>query len=222
MWKASLIQLLVMPLPWTVRRRVLEKLFGYHIAATAHIGLSIVIPGELVMLHGSYIGHGTLARGMDRIILAHKARIGHLNWIYGIPRTNISLSHEPDRRAELIMDDSAVITRRHLIDCSNAIHLREAAAVVGYRTQLITHSFSMTKAARLYTKPIDLGTYSLVGTGSIILGGARLPDYSALGAGSTLRSDFTETHSLYSGVPARYVQRIPTDSAYFVRNGSGT
>ena len=211
-----------MPLPWPLRRRILEKLFGYHIAATAHIGLSIVIPGELVMQRGSYIGHGTLARGMDRITLAQEARIGHFNWIYGIPRAHISLSHEPDRRAELVLDDSAVITRRHLIDCSNAIHLGEAAAVVGYRTQLITHGLSMTQAAGLHTKPIELGTCSLVGTGSIVLGGARLPDYSALGAGSTLRSAFSETHSLYSGVPAQLVQRIPSDAAHVVRNGART
>lgn len=216
MWRNGLIQLILMPLPWVLRRRLLQTLFGYDLHATARIGMSIVMPAKkLTMDRGSYIGHGTLARGMDVISLGALARIGHLNWIYAVPRSDPNLSHEPQRRPELIMDDESVITRRHLIDCSNTVRLGRRALVVGYRTQVITHGFSTTKSARLYTKPVVIGSYTLIGTGCIVLGGAVLPDYSALGAGSTLRSGFVETHSLYSGVPAERVAGIPPDSAYF-------
>lgn len=114
-----------------------------------------------------------------------------------------------------------MITRRHLVDCSNTIRLGRCASVVGDRTHLITHSFSTTKVARPYTKPITVGSYALVGTGRILLGGSSLPTYSALSAGSTLRTCFVETHGLYSGVPATLVSKIPEDSGYFVRDGPG-
>jgi serine acetyltransferase len=208
--------MLALPLPWPIRRRLLVTAFGYEIHATARIGLSLVAPRvKLRMAAGSSIGHGTVVKNMDDVILGEQARIGNLNWIYAIPRGHDSLAHESGRRIELILDREAVITRRHLLDCSNRIHLAEASRVVGYRSQLITHSFSMSRAPRLHTRAIAVGEHSLVGTGCILLGGASLPAYSALGAGSTLRTAFTEKYGLYSGVPAALVSHIARDSPFF-------
>lgn len=220
MWKNGLMQVVLLALPWPIRRRLLQALFGYEIDATARIGLSVVMPDRrLCMRAESSIGHLTLARGMDEIIMGPHTRIGNLNWIYGIPRLAPGLLHETGRRPELVMDNQAVITHRHLIDCSESIHLKPGAVIAGYRSQLITHGLSTQKTLAMYTKPIVVGRYSMVGTGCVIIGGARLPDYSALGAGSTLRSSFDETHGLYSGVPAVRVASLPRESGFFVREG---
>jgi len=111
-------QLTLIGLPWTLRRRLLNKLFGYAISKEARIGLSIVIPFErLAMGPGARIGHLNLIRGMDAVILDPSSAIGHLNWIYGIPTYFHHLAHEPDRVAQLVLEEGAVITCRHMVDC---------------------------------------------------------------------------------------------------------
>ena len=218
MWHRGLFQLLVMPLPWCLRRRLLRAVLGFELDPSARIGFSVVIPTDRLAMHAaSYIGHLSIARGMDTIIMGPRARIGNLNWIYGISRDAPGLSHEPGRKSELIMESDAVITHRHLLDCSNVIHLHRGAAVVGYRTQIITHGLSTSKTVRQYTRPITIGEFSMVGTGCVLVGGAYLPGYSALGAGSVLRSAFSETHGIYSGVPATRASNIPADSPFFAR-----
>jgi serine acetyltransferase len=219
-WKRGLIQLLIMPLPWTLRRRLLRALFGYELDPTAWIGRSIILPNEgLVMRAGSSIGHLNFAHGMDRITLGPGASIGNLNRLYSIPSGHPSLSHEPGRQPELLLDENASIVSRHTFDCSNTIHLHKGTIVAGNHTQVVTHGFSTGQSFHLYTRSITFGMYSLVGTGCIVLGGAHLPPYSALGAGSTLRSNFSETHGVYSGVPATRVADIPEDSPFFTRAG---
>lgn len=118
------------------------------------------------------------------------------------------------------LEQRAAIANRHLIDCSDTIRLHRGAAVVGARTQLITHAINMVEN-RQSTKPISIGRCSMVGSGCIVLGGSSLPDYSALGAGSigsTLRSVFSDTHRVYSGVPAKSAGNLPTNARFFTRD----
>jgi acetyltransferase-like isoleucine patch superfamily enzyme len=56
-----------------------------------------------------------------------------------------------------------------------------------------------------------------VGTGCVVLKGARLPDCSVLAAGSSLARPFEETFTLYSGVPAAPVKALDRGCAYFSR-----
>ena len=64
----SIIQFLLLLLPWEARRWLLCRLLGYDIHETATIGLSIIVPYKrLVMRSGARIGHLNLARGMDSI-----------------------------------------------------------------------------------------------------------------------------------------------------------
>ncbi len=135
------------------------------------------------------------------------------------PQPSPWLSHQLERRPELILERRAAIANRHLIDCSDTIRLHRGAAVVGARTQLITHAIDMAEN-RQSTKPISIGRCSMVGAGCIVLGGSSLPDYSALGAGSTLRSVFSDTHRVYSGVPAEWAGNLPTDARFFSRDSS--
>ena len=68
------------------------------------------------------------------------------------------------------------------------------------------------------SQSIIIGSYCFLGTASIILGGAKLPDYSVLGAQSLLNKHFDETYSLYGGVPAKFISKIPKEAKYFTRN----
>lgn len=86
MSRVALLQLLLMPLSWRYRRRLLNAWLGYDIAATARIGLSLVIPVRRpAMGPGSYLGHFTLVRGTDELTMGQSAPMGHLDWITVFP-----------------------------------------------------------------------------------------------------------------------------------------
>lgn len=213
----AVAQAMLLFVPWAVRRRALNRLFGYRIHPTATIGLSIVAPYvTLEMGPGARIGHLNLMRGMDTITLGRAATIAHLNWVYGIPGHYSHLQHEAGRRSELVLEHGAGVTRRHLIDCSNTVRIESMALVAGYGTQILTHAIDLTQSQQ-GTKPVTIGRAAMVGTRSVILGGAKLPPFSALGAGSTLRNAYEDPYTVYSGVPARPAGKLPEDAAFFTR-----
>jgi carbonic anhydrase/acetyltransferase-like protein (isoleucine patch superfamily) len=202
-------------LPWRWRRRVLELVFHYEIDPTARIGFSIVLAGEVRLAPGARIGHLTLCRGLDRVVLAEHAGIGHLNWIYAIS-PDLGYFGEASRSAELILERAANITRRHIIDCSDQVQLGAFALVAGYRSQILTHSVSLNRG-RQTVRPILIEDFSFVGTGCILLGGSRLPHHSALVAGSTLRHSYTVPYRVYGGVLATEVGTLAEDAYFFHR-----
>ena len=180
------------PLPWKARRRALEVVFGFKISRSARIGFSIVAPGSLRLASQSSIGHLNFIRGMDLVDLGRGSLISHLNWIYGMSAHQVSSCDGP---SALILKEGAGITRRHLIDCSAPVTLGRFSLVAGYGSQILAHSIDLSKN-RQEARSIDIGDYAFVGTRSVILGGASLPSYSALGAGSALRSDFNDEYSI--------------------------
>jgi len=207
-----LLQALLLPLPWSIRRRALVSLLGYDISPKARIGLSLVCPEHLTMKAGATIGHLNLMRGMEAICLDEGAIISHLNWIYGIPAAQLGGT----RRSELHLHEGAGITRRHLIDCSEHVTIGRFALVAGYGTQILTHAIDL-REGKQGARPVVIGEYSLVGTRSVVLGGAVLPAFSALGAGSTLRDAPEATHQIYSGVPAKAAASVDPAAAFFAR-----
>jgi acetyltransferase-like isoleucine patch superfamily enzyme len=196
---------------------MLMAFFRYKIHPTARIGYSLVVSERLEMGENSRIGHLTVCRGMNLIKLAESAVIGNLNWVVGLPIDDKSFySDDPHRRSDLILDAHAAITSRQMIDCSNTIHVGRFSIVAGCGSQILTHSVDIERS-RQASKPVRIGDYCFVGTGSILLPGSELPDYSILGAGSVLTKAYTEKYCLYGGVPARAVKALPSDLGYFLR-----
>jgi serine acetyltransferase len=212
------IKVLTFFFPWTIRRAILNKLFGYNIHKEARIGLAWVFPKELVMEKGSRIDHFTVAINLDRIVLNAKASIGRGNWITGYSTRGETLhfKHQVDRKAELIVGNSSSITKNHHIDCTNSIIIGQFATIAGYNSQFLTHSINL-KEGRQDSAPIIIGNYTLVGTNVVILGGSVLPDYSVLGAKSLLNKKFINDWKVYGGVPAKELKEIPKDNKYFLR-----
>lgn len=98
-----LLQTLILPLPWWLKRPLLQWLFGYRLAPSARIGLAWVYPRQLRMAAGSRIGHFTVAVNLDSLELGEQASIGRSNWITGFPTGTNSrhFAQQPERRAEL-------------------------------------------------------------------------------------------------------------------------
>lgn len=212
-----LIQLFVVLLPWFIRRRVLTACYGYRIHPTARIGWSWIFPRELAMGEGARIGHFNVAIHLQRVELGAHASIERGNWITGFPAGDARhFSHRKERAPVLVLGEHSAVTKDHHFDCTDRIEIGRFTIVAGYRSQLLTHSIDLA-ANRQDSAPIRLGDHCFVGTNVVVLGGARLPDRSVLGAKALLTESYAEPGWLYAGVPARAVKALPADAAYFRR-----
>ena len=213
----TLFRLLVVMLPWRLRRPLLQRLYGYRLHATSRIGLAWIFPAQLVMGARASIGHFTLAKGLDILSLGDHASIGRLNWITAYPAGQPPhFMHLPDRSPCLELGEHAAVTNRHIIDCTERVTIGRFATVAGFRSQILTHSIELS-ACRQQARPVEIGAYSFVGTACTVLGGSRLPDYSVLGAHALLNRAYDESFKLYAGVPAKAVAPLEPDMRYFTR-----
>jgi len=215
-WKI-LISLILWIFPWSIRRPLLNVLFGYKISKTAHIGYSIIIPDNLEMSNHAHIGHLTFCKGISLLKLGEFSSIGNLNWITGSPIKNANFfKHRTDRDPSLVLGDQTAITNRHLIDCTDRIDIGEYTTVAGFRSQLLTHSIDIM-TSRQNCSPISIGSYCFLGTACVLLPGTSLGNYCVLGANSLLNKHFTSNYGLYGGVPATLKKELPQDAEYFRR-----
>ncbi len=214
----NFLLLISLLLPWEWRRRFLESQFGYSIHPTSRIGLAWICPRRLVLEEHARIGHFTVCKNADLLHLGAHAIIGQLNWITGFPTSTGSrhFSHQPERRAELILEKHAGISSRHFIDCTAQVRIGAFTTIAGYRSQLITHSIDLA-AGRQSSEPIEIGEYCFVGTEAVVLGGASLPHHSVLGAKSLLNKKWEEPFRLYAGTPAKPIKELSPELEYFRR-----
>jgi len=205
-------------LPRRIKVLALRSLFGFAVDRSARIGFSLLLPRRLTMGPNSKIGHLTVIKDISEVVLGDSASIGNLNWITGFPlgTDSAAFADQPIRQAQLTIGDHAAITNRHLVDCTDAVVIGRFATLAGFRSQILTHSISVDES-RQRCKPVVIGDYTFVGTGSIILPGSRLPAHSVLGAGSVLNKEYVEEHWLYAGSPALPVKQLSKDAAYFKR-----
>lgn len=211
-------RLILVLLPWRIRRALLQRIYGYELHPESRIGIAWIFPRHLVMRAGATIGHLTVAKGMDSLSMGEHASIGRLNWISAYPsKSPPHFDHQPDRSPVLEMSEHSAITNRHIVDCTDRITIGAFATVAGFRSQLLTHSINLV-TCRQEARPITIGSYCFVGTACTVLGGSSLPDYSVLGANSLLNKAFPGTHRLYAGVPATEQKELDPQLAYFRRN----
>ncbi|HEX8898127.1 MAG TPA: hypothetical protein VF751_05475 [Chthoniobacterales bacterium] len=213
----TVLAILSFLLPWSLRRSLLEKQFGYSIHSSSRIGFAWIFPRRLIMEEGSRIGHLTLCKNIDLLHLGAHAIVGQLNWITGFPSgPSRHFAHQAERRPELIIEQHAGISSRHLIDCTARVRIGAFATIGGFRSQLLTHSIDFN-AGRQTAVPIEIAEYSFTGTNSVVLGGSVLPHHSVLGAQSLLNKKWDEPYRLYAGVPAKPVKELSPELEYFRR-----
>lgn len=208
---------LVMFMPWALKRYFLTRFWGYDIDKQAYIGLSYIYPDELIMKKGARIGHLNVAIHLHRIFMDIDCSISQRNWITGYPKNGTRFFTKfSSRRPELLMLQDSAITKQHIIDCTDLVTIGAYSSIAGYRTQILTHSTSL-KYNDQSCKPITIGHHCFVGTSSIILPGAVLPDQSVLGAGSVLNKRYEESLCLYGGIPARLIKKVDGNDQFFTR-----
>jgi acetyltransferase-like isoleucine patch superfamily enzyme len=211
-----LLALVVVFLPWVVKRWVLRRFWGYEIADGARIGLSYIFPGHLAMGEKAIIGHFNVAIHLGRLECGAHSIIERSNWITGHPPAGGHFTHRTEREPAFILGAHAAVTKSHIIDCTDKIEVGPFTTIAGYQSQFITHGINVTEG-RQDCKPIRIGAYCLVGTRVTVLGGAALPDRSVLGASSVLNKAHVEECAVYAGQPAVRVNAIDPGASYFHR-----
>lgn len=214
-----ILKITMLFLPWSLRRLLLNKFFGYQIHPSAKIGLAWIYPRKLIMNEKAKIDHFSIAIHLDLVFMEKNSYISRGNWITGMSNhanTNHFEHQKDDRKAELILGESAAITKNHHLDCTNKIIIGKFSTIAGYNSQLLTHSIDLIEN-RQNSNPIIIGNYTFIGTNVVILGGSELPSYSVLAAKSLLNKKYYEEWKVYGGVPAKEISSISEDAKYFSR-----
>ena len=214
----AILRIVLVFFPWSIKRIVLCKVFGYIISPTARISIfSWVYPEHLTMQEGAQIGPLTVAIHLRSIEMGRFSTIGRGNWITGYPKNSVAhFAHCVDRNPCLRMGDHSAITKSHLIDCTDSVSIGAFTTVAGYGSQFITHGINY-RTNHQDCRPISIGNYCLLSTRIVVVGGAVLADNIVLGAGAVLTGENLESWHVYAGIPAKPVKKISKDSVYFSR-----
>lgn len=214
----KLLKPFIVLMPWKLKRFFLGRFFGYELHPTARIGLAWIFPGKLVMKEKTVIDHFSVAIHLDLIVMESGSFIGRSNWITGMSAQSPQefFNHQTDRKAELILEKEANVTKKHHLDCTNTIRIGAYSTIAGYDSQFLTHSIDVYEN-RQHSEPIEIGEYTFVGTNVVVLGGSVLPPRSVLGAKSLLNRKFEDEWKLYGGVPAKPVADLDKSAKYFTR-----
>jgi acetyltransferase-like isoleucine patch superfamily enzyme len=198
------------------RQKLLRRMFGHEVHPTARIGLSFISVEHLYMAENTGIASLTLIRGLRECLLHEEVDIGRFNWITAIPLHGTEFFQKVENRdPSLEVKFGSVILHRHIVDCNAKVTIGELSGLAGYRTTVLTHGVDIRENAQTAT-PVTIGDRTMVASNCVLLGGAVVPDYSVVSAGSTVRDAFTEP-GLYSGVPATRVSGLPQDAKFFHR-----
>ena len=218
-WRPVLALIMSALLGRRVRAALYRRLCGYDIAPGAGIGLALINVTHAEIGPGSQIGHFTVIRNLDSLVLASETRIGTFNWIFGMLQSKEHFADEPDRRSILTMEEGSALTSRHIVDCTAAVTIGGYATVAGFYSQILTHGIDVS-TNRQSSRPVVIGRHAMVGSRVVLLKGARVPDRAIIGAGSVFSGAPVGTGGLWSGVPATRVREIAEDGAYFIRTSA--
>lgn len=214
----NLVRLIVIFLPWSLKRPVLGWVFGFELDQTGYIGFSWVYPRRLKLGPHARISHGTVCRALDDVELSAHSQMGAFNWITGrsVEAPSPFFAAESDRCSAFRIGTHATITARHYIDCTNSIAVGAFSVVAGVRSVLMTHEVDVRLGCQV-SRPIVIGEYCYLGTGCTLLPGTVVPDRSVVAAGALVRGDLAHSYRIYAGMPARVIAELPVDTPYFTR-----
>lgn len=219
-----LIQILLWLFPWRLRRIMLNRLFGYKIDKGARIGFSIILSKQLEMKKNSYIGHLNICKPIDLLSIGEDSNIGNRNFITGFSITAPEVinhghfEHIQNRKCELKIGKHTGITSRHYFDCNGGIYIGDFCQIAGFETAFLTHSIDLENN-RQDAAPIKIGNFCFISTRVTLLKGIEVAPYSIVGACSLINKALLKSHSLYGGVPCRFIKNV--ESYLFFNRKSG-
>ncbi|MBX2833991.1 MAG: acyltransferase [Micavibrio sp.] len=204
-------------MPSAIKRFIYNKFLGCDIHPTAKIGFSYVHAQKIVMGAHSKIGHLNIIRNLELFEIGESSVLKYKNCISALPLgSDKHFRHNTDRNPSFILGGHASIVKGHYFDCCDQIKIGNYVTLAGHGTSFFTHGINIDEN-RQDCAPIKIGHYCMIGSCCVITKGAVLPDQSLLAVGSVLHKPFTESFTLYSGVPAKAVKALNPEGKFFHR-----
>lgn len=229
MHRASKFRLFVLAcvalLPSFLKRPCYRLFFGYRIGKRVRVGLSILDAGECVIDDDVQIGHLNVIIGVQKISIGDHVKIGHLNIIRGgdevrlgryaeIIRLNeINSIVDPDVVNELdprfLLGEGSIVTTGHKIDFTDRVEIGRRSIIGGRNSSLWTHN-------RQRTRPIEIGSFTYVGSEIRMAPGSLLPSRCIVGIGSVVTGRLEGEEKLIAGVPAKVIKELGDEDKFLI------
>jgi acetyltransferase-like isoleucine patch superfamily enzyme len=212
-------------LPSFLKRPCYRLFFGYRIGKRVRVGLSIIDADECEIANDVKIGHFNLMTGVKKLRIGDHTRIGHLNIFRGgdeirigryaeiIRMNEINSIPEPDVvnkiEPRFFLGDGSVITTSHKIDFTDRVVIGRRSILGGRNSSLWTHN-------RQRTRPIEIGSFSYIGSEIRIAPGGSIPSRCIVGIGSVITKRLEGENYLIAGVPAKPIKELSEEDRFLV------
>jgi acetyltransferase-like isoleucine patch superfamily enzyme len=216
---------LIAMLPSFLMRPCYRLLFGYDIGKRVHLGFSIIDARECRIEDDVQIGHLNALVGIEKLTIGDHARIGYLNVIRGgaevrlgryseiIRMNEINSIPEPDAVNEVdprfLLGDGSIVTAAHKIDFTDRVEIGRRTIIGGRNSSLWTHN-------RQRTRPIEIGSFTYVGSEIRMAPGATVPARCIIGIGSVITSRLVDEEKLIAGVPAKTIKDLSDEDKFLI------
>lgn len=212
-------------LPSFLKRSCYRLFFGYHIGKRVRIGLSIVDAQECQLDDDVSIGHLNLIIRVSKLDVGDHVKIGHLNIIRGGEEVRLGRYSEIIRLNEInsisepevvnpidprfLLGAGSIITTGHKIDFTDRVEIGRRSILGGRNSSLWTHN-------RQRTRPIEIGSFTYVGSEIRVAPGGSIPSRCIVGIGSVITGPLAGEEQLIAGVPARVIKELSDEDKFLI------
>jgi len=216
---------LIAVLPSFLKRPCYRLCFGYRIGKRVHIGLSLIDARECVIEDDVRIGHLNVVIGVKKLTVGDHVRIGHLNILRGGDEISLGRYAEIIRMNEInsipepevvnpieprfILGEGSVLTTGHKIDFTDRVLIGRRSILGGRNSSLWTHN-------RQRTRPIEIGSFTYIGSEIRVAPGGSIPSRCIVGIGAVITGQLTEENCLIGGVPAKTIKRLSEEDIFLI------
>jgi len=212
-------------LPSFLKRPCYRLVFGYRVGKRVRIGLSIIDARECRLDDDVQIGHLNIIIRVRKITAGDHVRIGHLNIIRGGDEVRLGRFSEIMRLNEInsipdpevvnpveprfLLGDGSIITTGHKIDFTDRVEIGRRTIIGGRNSSLWTHN-------RQRTRPIEIGSFTYVGSEIRVAPGGSVPSRCIVGIGSVITGELSGEDQLIAGVPAKAIKELSDEDKFLI------
>ena len=229
MYRTSKLKLFVLGcialLPSFLKRSCYRLFFGYKIGKRVRVGVSIIDAQTCAIGDDTEIGHLNIIVGVKALSLGDHVRLGHLNIIRGGDEVNLGRYAEIIRLNEInsirdpevvnpmeprfLLGEASVVTTGHKIDFTDRVTIGRRTIIGGRNSSLWTHN-------RQRTRPIEIGSFTYVGSEIRIAPGGEIPDRCIVGIGAVITGRVEGEEKLIAGVPAKAIKDLSEEDKFLI------
>ncbi len=216
---------LIALLPSFLKRPLYRLFFAYRIGQRVRIGLSIIDARKCTIDDDVTIGHFNLVLGVNTLNIGDHVKIGHLNIIRGGDEVQLGRYSEIIRLNEInsipdadvvnkteprfLLGEGSIIAAQHKIDFTDRVEIGRRTILGGRNSSLWTHN-------RQRTLPIEIGSFTYIGSEIRVAPGGSVPSNCIVGIGSVITSRLTEEGQLIAGVPAKAIKELNEEDKFLI------